>query len=137
MESSRGCSRTGLLPEGSLGSPNREMEREERAKGRLRGEKEKASWERGKQDDKTEKKMRARSVKESEMRSQSLKACVGKSLIYPLVSQHASQTAKTGRNTWTGCDGKRGRRAGHWLCAVTQKQVMFPKFGFKRMGKKK
>ncbi len=63
MESSRGCSRTGLLPGCSPDSLYRETQRheeEERAKGRFRREGEKASWERGKQDDDTEKKSESR-----------------------------------------------------------------------------
>lgn len=52
MESSRGCSRTGLLPECSPESLYREIDR----KREQREGSEKASWERGKQDDKTEEK---------------------------------------------------------------------------------
>lgn len=52
---------------------------------------EEANWDRGIQDDKTEKNVRAGSMKESEMRCQSLHAAVaGESLISLLISQRAS-----------------------------------------------
>lgn len=51
---------------------------------------EEASRDRGIQDDKTEKNVRAGSVKESEIWCQSLHAVAGESLISLLISQHAS-----------------------------------------------
>lgn len=84
--------------------------REARAKGRFRGVGKEAKWDWGIQDDKTEKNARARSVKESEMRCQSLHAAVaGESLISLLISQHASWSTRQAERL--GLDGTRREEA--------------------------
>lgn len=84
------------LEEDRQGSPE-SLHREELTtkRGESKGEvAEEASWDPGIQSDKTERNERARSVKESEMRCQSICAVARYSLNSLLISQHATLTAR-------------------------------------------
>ncbi len=75
------------------------------------------------------KKVRAESVKESDVRSQSLQTGVGESLISLLISQQASHTAFPSPEQTETLGLDMVGRAGYWLCVL--KQAMFA-FGPKR-----